>query len=89
MADPDGNLVEQFQTRGFDARTFEIYLHALFTEAGHVIDRSHDRPDFMITRDGLTVAVEAVTANPQPSKAYQPYEPVKIRRAVGRRLFSI
>lgn len=75
MYDPDGNFVEQFQTHGFDARTLEIYLHALFTEAGHSIDRSHDRPDFLLTRDGLTVAVEAVTANPTPSKQYQPYEP--------------
>lgn len=74
MEDPDGNLVEQFQTHGFDARTFEIYLHALFTEAGHTIDRSHDRPDFLISRDGITAAVEAVTANPPPRPDYQPYE---------------
>jgi len=76
MADPDGNLVEQFQTHGFDARTFEIYLHALFIEAGHAIDRTHDRPDFMLSRDGLTVAVEAVTANPPPGPNYQPYDPM-------------
>jgi len=76
MSDPDGNLVEQFQTFGFDARTFEIYLQALFTEAGHTIDRSHDRPDFLISRDGVTVAVEAVTANPTPAPDYQPYVPV-------------
>jgi hypothetical protein len=75
MDDPDGNFAEQFQTHGFDARTFEIYLQAMFTEAGHAIDRSYDRPDFLITRDGLTVAVEAVTANPPPKKDYQPYEP--------------
>lgn len=77
MADPDGNLVEQFQTHGFDARTFEIYLQALFTESGHVIDRTHDRPDFIISRDGTTAAVEAVTANPPPAKGYQPYVPVQ------------
>jgi hypothetical protein len=74
MIDPDGNFVQQFQTHGFDARTFELYLQALFTEAGHSIDRSHDRPDFLISRDGLTVAVEAVTATPPPRKDYQPYE---------------
>lgn len=74
MHDPDGNFVERFQTHGFDARTLEIYLHALFTEGGHTIDRSHDRPDFLLTRDRLTVAVEAVTANPTPGKHYQPYE---------------
>ena len=74
MTDPDGNFVQQFQTHGFDARTFELYLHALFAEAGHAIDRTHARPDFLISRDGLTVAVEAVTANPPPRKDYQPYE---------------
>jgi len=74
MHDPDGNFVQQFQTHGFDARTFELYLQALFTEAGHSIGRSYDRPDFLITRDGLTVAVEAVTANPHPRPDYQPYE---------------
>jgi hypothetical protein len=57
----------------FDARTFEIYLHALFTEGGHAIDRTHGRPDFLISRDGLTVAVEAVTANLPPKPDYQPY----------------
>ena len=84
MSDPDGNLVEQFQTFGFDARTFEIYLHALFTEAGHTIDRSYDRPDFLISRDGLTVAVEAVTANPPPKPGYQPYVPVYRRPPCSR-----
>jgi hypothetical protein len=76
LTDPDGNLVEQFQTHGFDARTFEIFLFALFREVGHQIDRSHDRPDFLLTKDGLTAAVEAVTANPPPTGKYQPYQPL-------------
>ncbi len=66
--DPDGNFVEQFQTTGFDSRTFELFLFAMFRESGHAIDRSHQRPDFMISRNGITAAVEAVTAN-QPSNA--------------------
>jgi hypothetical protein len=76
MHDSDGNFVEQFQTRGFDARTFEIFLFAMFRDAGHSIGRDHDRPDFMLTREGVTVAVEAVTANPPPSSDYRPYDPV-------------
>lgn len=75
MDDPDGNFIEQFQTHGFDARTLEVYLQALFLEAGHNINRSFDRPDFLLSKDGLEVAVEAVTANPTPSKEYQPYQP--------------
>lgn len=64
--DPDGNFVEQFQTTGFDSRTLELFLFAMFRESGHIIDRSHQRPDFIISRDGITAAVEAVTAS-QPS----------------------
>jgi len=61
--DPDGNFLEQFQTSGFDARFFELYLHAYFSRSGYQTDRSHPNPDFLVTRDGLTVAVEATTVN--------------------------
>ncbi len=78
--DPDGNFIEQFQTTGFDQRTFELYLFAVFKEAGLEIDRSHDRPDFMLTKDGVTVCVEAVTANHAPALGFQPYEPNSVER---------
>lgn len=71
--DPDGNFVEQFQTTGFDSRTFELFLFAMFRESGLAIDRSHPRPDFLISREGLTVAVEAVTASPPSNAGIQPY----------------
>lgn len=74
MEDPDGNFVQQFQTHGFNARVFELYLNALFGQEDHVIDRSHDRPDFLLTKDDLTIAVEAVTANAAPSREFQPYD---------------
>lgn len=75
--DPDGNFVEQFQTNGFDARTFELFLFAMFEDEGHSIDRSFDRPDFMLNKRDFTVAVEAVTANRLGGKAvpYSPFGP--------------
>jgi hypothetical protein len=73
--DPDGNFVEQFQTNGFDARTFELFLFAMFEDEGHSIDRSVERPDFMLSKSDLTVAVEAVTANRPGGKAV-PYSPL-------------
>ncbi|QOT76329.1 hypothetical protein [Cupriavidus basilensis] len=73
FVDADGNFVEQFQTFAFDARTFEFYLAAMFKAIGHEIDRSVDRPDFLISKNGVTAAVEAVTANPPPGKGIQPY----------------
>ena len=63
--DPDGNFVEQFQTVGFDARTFELYLYAYLTRSGYEISREYPQPDFMVTRDNMTVAVEATTVNPR------------------------
>jgi hypothetical protein len=81
LTDADGNLVEQFQTFGFDARTFEIFLFALFADIGQVIDRSNDRPDFLLRRGLVSVAVEAVTANPTPSKVMKPYSPLPKRRS--------
>lgn len=71
--DPDGNFVEQFQTTGFDSRTFELFLFALFKESGHTIDRSQQRPDFLLTKDGITAAVEAVTASAPTNEGLQPY----------------
>ena len=61
--DPDGNFLEQFQTNGFDARFFELYLFAYCARSGFAIDRTRSAPDFLVTRDEITVAVEATTVN--------------------------
>jgi hypothetical protein len=63
MGDRDGNFRQQFQTDGFDARTWELYLFAAFRELGFEIDLSWPAPDFLLRQGGLTVAVEATTAN--------------------------
>ena len=62
--DPDGNFLQQFQTTGFDARLFELYLFTYFSNSGFEVDRTHRSPDFIVTRDGVTVSVEATTVNP-------------------------
>ena len=69
FVDTDGNFVEQFQTTGFDSRFFELYLHAYLSRSGYQIDRHHPNPDFLITRDGITVALEATTVNASRSGA--------------------
>jgi len=71
--DPDGNFVEQFQTTGFDQRTFELFLHELFKSQNFNIDRNNDRPDFLLSKGEHTVAVEAVTANPTNNNGITPY----------------
>ena len=59
--DPDGNFLEQFQTTGFDSRLFELYLFAYFSRSGFEVDRTNKSPDFMLTGEGVTVAIEATT----------------------------
>jgi hypothetical protein len=61
--DADGNFLEQFQTTGFDARIWELYLFATFSEMGYYIDRSNAIPDFICISPMATFCVEATTVN--------------------------
>jgi hypothetical protein len=85
MGPTDGNFIEQFQTTGFDARVFELFLHAYFTSIGAQIARTAERPDYLLTRGSLTVAVEATTANPTqvPNQASAPITGVDLEALVG------
>ena len=71
--DPDGNFLEQFQTSGFDQRYFEIYLYAYLHTCGFSIDRSHDNPDFIITKGNQRVAIEATTSAASQSGVLEKY----------------
>src|SRR5437763_13122243 len=64
FVDRDGNFIEQFQTTGFDARTWELFLFAYLLDAGFSIDKSYSSPDFVCEKHGLPVVAEATTANP-------------------------
>ncbi|MGB2678505.1 MAG: hypothetical protein WAN12_15590 [Candidatus Acidiferrum sp.] len=66
---PDGNFVLDFQTTGFDARIWELYLSALFNNLGIRVSRPNDRPDFLLEHNGTKVWVEATTANPAQNAA--------------------
>ncbi len=70
--DPDGNFVEQFQTNGFDARTFEMFLFAMFKDLGHERGRE-PRLDFILTWKGQTACVEAVIASLPSNNGIIPY----------------
>ena len=62
--DLDGNFVEQFQSTGFDQRMWELYLFAMLTELGYLLDRSHAVPDFIGQSLAGKVAIEAMTVAP-------------------------
>ena len=99
--DADGNFVEQFQTTGFDARLWELYLFATFNELDYGRDSTVYAPDFVLTGLLGRIAVEATTANPPGGSAPHPpdpttseeftsylqdYIPIKIARALKRKL---
>jgi hypothetical protein len=67
--DPDGNFVVQFQTGGFDARLWELYLFAAFVEMGYRIDRTHAMPDFACEGILGDFYVEAVTVGPTQDRS--------------------
>lgn len=57
--DIDGNFIEQFQSAGFDARIWELYLNSYLIEEGFEFDRSHFAPDFNVNKYGHKVCIEA------------------------------
>lgn len=58
--DIDGNFVEQFQSEGFDARLWELYLDTYLHEEDFFLNRNHNAPDFLVEKYGHKVAIEAV-----------------------------
>lgn len=79
MGDRDGNFIQQFQTDGFDARVWELYLFAAFDAAGLDVRMEDERPDFLLAGRDREWAVEATTANPSgnrppPAAATDPQE---------------
>lgn len=97
--DADGNFVQQFQTTAFDARLWELYLFAVFTELGFVGIGEGAAADFVLTSLRGDLGVEATTANPPQGEAEVPpltpetfgdylgeYVPIKLARALKKKL---
>lgn len=68
--DPERNFLEQFQTQGFDARIFELYLFAYFHFSDTIVERAKPNPDFIVSRSGMRLALEATTVNPSTSGTF-------------------
>lgn len=69
MGDPNGRFTRDFQSDGFHSRLFELACFAYLEHAGRAIDRTHARPDFLVSAHGWSLAVEAVTSNPATGQA--------------------
>lgn len=79
--DIDGNFVEQFQSTGFDARLWELYLNSYFSGEQLFINREHDSPEFIVEKFGKKVAVEAVIVgrkSDNPPKYFREKEDIRI-----------
>lgn len=70
--DVDGNFVKDFQSTGFDARVWELYLFAYFREEYGAVGRPKPHPDFKVDVGGRPVFIEAVTSN-DPAFRSEPY----------------
>ena len=82
FVDIDGNFVEQFQTTGFDARLWELYLDAYLVEEELFIQREHPAPDFMVSKYGKSVAIEAVIVgrkSDNPPRYFKPASEPRVR----------
>ena len=64
FVEKDGNFVEQFQTTGFNARTFEIYVSELLHAEGFNFEGTEPQPDFCVSKNGIRVGIECTTVNP-------------------------
>lgn len=62
--DVDGHYIEDFQTGGFDARLWELYLYIYLYNAGFDISRETKTPDYHVSFFGNECFIEAVTVNP-------------------------
>jgi hypothetical protein len=73
FVDVDGNYAKDFQTSGFNARLWELYLFAFLHEQRFMMFREFSRPDFCAAKGPFSIGIEAVTVNPTPGE--QPPSP--------------
>ena len=64
FSDKDGNFVEQYQTTGFDSRTFELYVSELLHSESFSMQAIAPQPDFLAEKDGMQIFIECTTSNP-------------------------
>lgn len=65
VPDLDGNMVRDFQTSGYSARVWELYLWAALRALNFDMDYSQTAPDFCLRKGEARLFVEATTVNAQ------------------------
>lgn len=75
--DPDGHYIKEFQTNGFDARLWELYLYVYLYDEGFEFIYGKPSPDFHLSKFGEEFLIEAVTVNPGQDPRRPDAEPPK------------
>jgi len=70
--DVDGNYIKDFQSTGFNARLWELYLYIFLKYQSFEFDHSFHAPDYLIEKRDISIALEATTVN-SDAKFDEPY----------------
>ena len=85
--DIDGNYIKDFQTTGFNARLWELYLFAFLREQQFSFFRDFSSPDYLVQKWGFPLGIEAVTVNQTDNKpAESPKTQEEIREIIAETL---
>jgi hypothetical protein len=87
--DVDGNFVEQFQTAGFDARLWELYLFAVLVEADLEVSHPKPAPDFLARGLNGEFALEATTINPSAGSDHRGGSTPNLQTDEGRMEYTL
>jgi hypothetical protein len=68
FVDRDGKFVLEFQTT-YEACHWELYVHAVLKELGASIDFSYHAPDFVVSKGGDSLTIEATISAPSQGGA--------------------
>jgi hypothetical protein len=71
FCDAQPNYAVRFQSGDFDGALFRLFLFALFDAAGHRVDIGPAEPAFVLSKGGLTAAVDAFTVG-EPAACVEP-----------------
>jgi hypothetical protein len=77
--DKDGNFIQQFQSTGFQARLWELFLYMFFKENGFEILYDKNTPDFHLKKADDEIYVEASISNEKEDDIYTEEE---IKKAI-------
>lgn len=68
--DKDGNFIKDFQSTGFDARLWEIYLFIFLYENNFEQIDDVNRPDFHVKKNGYDFFIEASLSSEKEAERY-------------------